>query len=305
MHVTIVTTILVILCQILSISSYNNRINHVLSRRPILISSILATSSSISSGHAQANNKPLTIDVSGMKCMGCVSRVKKALQLFDPFVSIDFESKRATLNIGGKDTATHLIEINSALRNEGDYVASVSNPSQGMLQQFRDSLSVFAPLISVVVGISLTTIYLQKATFPHLNWTLFMRHFMGLFFITFSAFKLVNLRGFVDAFSQYDILTRRYKLYGYLYPFLEFALGACYLSKYRLLLSATGTNMVTVALMTLTSAGVLGALRTPGVAPLKCACLGGGFKLPMTQVTLMENVVMIAMSVFMLFSGVH
>ena len=37
-----------------------------------------------------------------------------------------------------------------------------------------------------------------------------MRHFMGLFFVTFSMFKLVNLTTFVDVFEKYDLVTKRW-----------------------------------------------------------------------------------------------
>jgi hypothetical protein len=96
-------------------------------------------------------------------------------------------------------------------------------------------------------------------------------------------------------------------MYGYVYPFIELVLGASYLSKYSILISAAGTNVATIVLMTLTTVGVLDVLRFPGAKPLQCACLGAGLglQLPMTQVTLLENISMIAMSVFMLIRGIH
>jgi hypothetical protein len=62
----------------------------------------------------------------------------------------------------------------------------------------------------------------------------FMYPFMGYFFIFFSLFKLFDLRGFVDGFSMYDLLTQRLRTYGYVYPFLELFLGLAYLTKFSL-----------------------------------------------------------------------
>ena len=37
-----------------------------------------------------------------------------------------------------------------------------------------------------------------------------MRHFMGLFFVSFSMFKLINLKQFVETFVKYDVVTQRW-----------------------------------------------------------------------------------------------
>lgn len=290
-----------------SVSSYNHlkALNVVSNFKKTSI--VLAAS--ISSADAQSN-KPIVINISGMKCMGCLSRVKTALLAIDPLVDINFELKHATLPKFGKDKAldfTTLAEINTALRIEGDYVASIPKTKYvpKVLQQWIRSLTTFTPLLLVMTGITCVTVLLQKSALPHLNWSMAMRHFMGLFFVTFSVFKLVNLRNFVNAFSQYDVLTRRYQVYGYLYPFIELLLGASYLSKYRVL-SAAITNAATIALMSATTVGVVGVLRSPSTtASLQCACLGSLIKLPMTQVTLIENMAMIGMSLILLACQIH
>lgn len=50
----------------------------------------------------------------------------------------------------------------------------------------------------------------------------FMSYFMGYFFIFLSLFKFFDLRGFVEGFSTYDLVTKRFQVYGYTYPFMEF-----------------------------------------------------------------------------------
>lgn len=271
-------------------------------RHPVLTT--LLASSVTSSAHS---NKAAVIEVSGMKCMGCASRVQRALQSLDPFVNVDFQSKRAFLNIGKEvlDDAK-LMEINSALRIEGDYVASIPSSSIRFptMRHLLDTFTVFAPLIAVITSIAGGTLYFQKSTFPQVDWLLAMRHFMGLFFIVFSSLKFLNLQGFVDSFRQYDVITRRYTWYGFAYPFIELLLGISYLSKYKFL-SASATNLITTAVMSFTTVGVVGVLRSPGAVPLQCACLGSVFRLPMTQVTLVENTAMIAMSLIMLIIGKH
>ena len=43
-----------------------------------------------------------------------------------------------------------------------------------------------------------------------LNFQRCMRHFMGLFFVTFSMIKFVNLSTFVDVFEKYDLVTKQW-----------------------------------------------------------------------------------------------
>ena len=53
----------------------------------------------------------------------------------------------------------------------------------------------------------------------------FMSIYMGIVFIIFSLAKMPDWKGFVNAFSEYDILAKRVKFYGWVYPGMEFILG--------------------------------------------------------------------------------
>ena len=50
-------------------------------------------------------------------------------------------------------------------------------------------------------------------------------YFMSGFFITFAGFKLIDLKGFVEGYSTYDLLAKRFASYGYIYPFIELFFG--------------------------------------------------------------------------------
>ncbi len=121
-----------------------------------------------------------------------------------------------------------------------------------------------------------------------------MRHFMGGFFLVFSFFKLLDLRGFSDAYRSYDILARAWPVWGFIYPFAELALGAAYL----LNLNPIATNLVTLVLMLVGAAGVLKALLDKRA--IRCACLGTAINLPMTTITVVEDLGMAAMAAVML-----
>ena len=119
---------------------------------------------------------------------------------------------------------------------------------------------------------------------------------MGLFFIVFSFFKFLDYKGFPASFARYDPIAKKSITYAKVYPFIELGLGVAFLLRWQLQL-AIGLTFV---LLLSTTIGVLKALiykRT-----IDCACLGTALKLPMTEATLIENLIMLAMCVIGFFT---
>ena len=150
----------------------------------------------------------------------------------------------------------------------------------------------FLPLIAIFTGIIILSVLWINA-FPggFMRW---MEIFMGLFFITFGLLKVINLKGFKDAYLMYDIVAMKCPKYGYLYPFIELALGVLYLAS----LFPVFTNIATLVVMSVSALGVYLKLRKK--EKIMCACLGVVFKVPMTWVTLAEDLLMAGMALVML-----
>jgi hypothetical protein len=121
-----------------------------------------------------------------------------------------------------------------------------------------------------------------------------MRHFMAGFFLIFSFFKMLNLKGFKDSYAMYDIIARKFPVWGYMYVCIEVLLGIAFLTNFNPVL----TNSVTLLVMSVSIVGVLNAVLDKKT--IQCACLGAVFKLPMSTVTIIEDGLMIAMSLGML-----
>src|SRR5690606_11421353 len=87
------------------------------------------------------------------------------------------------------------------------------------------------PLIVIIGLLSLATLALAAKELWGGIWMLenSMRAFMAGFFLVFAGFKLLDLKGFVEGYSTYDLLAQRIKSYGYIYPFLELGLGLLFL----------------------------------------------------------------------------
>ena len=124
-----------------------------------------------------------------------------------------------------------------------------------------------------------------------------MRYFMAGFFLTFSFFKMLDLRAFADAYAGYDLLAARWHGWGYVYPFVELALGLAYLAHFQPVL----THWITLIVMGFSAIGVIRAVLDQ--RRIRCACLGTVFQLPMSTVTIVEDVGMVLMAAAMLLSG--
>jgi hypothetical protein len=121
-----------------------------------------------------------------------------------------------------------------------------------------------------------------------------MTDFMGLFFIVFSFFKMLDLAGFAVTFSMYDPLANRLPAYAKVYPFIETILGLMLLMRFQINLAFIATIMI----LGLTTYGVTKTLLSK--RRIKCACLGTALDLPMTEATFIENSIMILMAIGML-----
>lgn len=155
------------------------------------------------------------------------------------------------------------------------------------------SIKDFIPLLIIAAVIILCTVF-KSMLFRQWNVSAIMRDFMGFFFLIFGLFKIMNLNAFAQAYAEYDIIAKQFFGYGYLYPFFELSLAIAYLSNWNPLI----TNTFTLILMLISAYGVFIELRK-GRA-IVCACLGVVFKLPMTWVTLSEDLLMAAMAMIML-----
>lgn len=155
--------------------------------------------------------------------------------------------------------------------------------------KFYFKLKSFVPLLAIFGLISAfcaaAAWYRQIYTYQSI-----MIDFMAGFFLVFGAFKLIKLSAFVEAYSMYDIITRRFRPYGYIYPFIEIALGVAFLLRFEITIVA----WITLVLMLINSTGAYEGTRDKKV--LMCACLGTVFKLPMSYVTLGEDVLMAMMA---------
>lgn len=152
-------------------------------------------------------------------------------------------------------------------------------------------------LLPLGVMFSLVIIFiLARQLYFGFTWHNWMQDFMAGFFLIFGFLKVINLKKFAESYGTYDIVTKTLPVYGYVYPFLELALGFLYLFN----LYPFYTNVVTIFVMSVGALGVF--IELSKGKEISCACLGEIFKVPLTYVTLLEDLLMVAMALYMLFT---
>ena len=110
-----------------------------------------------------------------------------------------------------------------------------------------------------------------------------------------AMLKLQDVEKFSTMFLNYDLLAQRWVPYGYLYPFAELAAGVMMLAGVLTMVSAP----LALAIGTIGAGSVFKAVYIDR-RELKCACVGGSSNVPLGFVSLTENLMMIAMAIWML-----
>nr|WP_283405475.1 glutaredoxin [Novosphingobium panipatense] len=118
--------------------------------------------------------------------------------------------------------------------------------------------------------------------------------FIGFSMAVLALLKLQNVESFATMFLNYDLLARRWVPYSYVYPFAEGLAGVLMIAGVLTWLSVpTALFIGTVGAVSVFKAVYLDRRE------LKCACVGGSSNVPLGFVSLTENLMMIAMAVWM------
>ncbi len=228
-------------------------------------------------GYASGMN---TLEVSGMICAGCASKVEKALRSIAPQINVSLNPPVAIVPSG-----LSLDSLNAALGAIGKYrvSATAAKPEAAWLAWIK----IYYPLF-LIIGLC------AVVAFASISW---MMGFMAAFYIAFGAFKLLDVPAFARSYSRYDIIAKQVPLWGYVYPFVELGLGFAFLFYFQMI------AVTWIALIT-SLVGAVGVIQSVNrKEKIQCACLGTVFQLPMSTVTIIENLGMAAMAAWMLYFG--
>ena len=220
--------------------------------------------------------------IEGMTCQGCVASVEHTIAQLPNVNDVTANLKTGTVEVRYQQSFD-VNEIKAVLPPKYALAEDITTAPSKAKQLYPLGL-IFLFLIGGTLIIHYPTFVIRDV----------LPDFMGLFFVVFSFFKYLDLSGFQSSFRRYDPLAKAIPFYAWLYPFLELSLGVLFLMRLELQLAL----WLTVAILGITTIGVVKVLLSK--KEIECACLGSVLKLPMTEATLIENALMIAMAVWML-----
>lgn len=231
----------------------------------------------------------------GMTCGGCKASVEKYLSEIKEVNNViaNVEKGEVLINMSSHIVVDdlqkalpekYLISENEVAKNKTLNINSTTEKTK--IEQLK-------PLLIIIFYITSASVLLH---YKNWSWKEVMLDFMGLFYIVFSFFKMLDLKGFPASFKMYDPLAKRLPIYGWVYPFIETVLGIMFLMRFEINIAL----IITVLILGITTIGVTKTLLDK--KSIKCACLGTALKLPMTEATFIENTIMIVMAMLMLLN---
>lgn len=232
-----------------------------------------------------------TYQITGMTCGSCEGKVKSALQKVNNVTDAEVNKDENSATI----TMSKHIDISELQIAIGEKYKISATQHNEALEQTKSWFATYKPVL-LIFGYIFTATLLIEMLSSTVDLSRWMRHFMAGFFMTFSFFKMLNLKGFKESYQMYDIIARKFPTWGYIYAFTELSLGIAFLIDFNPVI----TNSVTLVVMSISIIGVLQTVLNKKT--IKCACLGDVFNLPMSTVTIIEDGMMILMSLYMLIT---
>lgn len=152
----------------------------------------------------------------------------------------------------------------------------------------------YRPVIAVFAAAALMALAVSQAAFGSAFTMRAAEWFVGFSMVILAMLKLQDVEKFSTMFLNYDLLARRWVRYGYVYPFAEALAGLLMIAGVLTWLSVP----IALFIGTIGAASVFKAVYIDR-RELKCACVGGASNVPLGFVSLTENLMMIAMAVWM------
>lgn len=153
---------------------------------------------------------------------------------------------------------------------------------------YQPVIAIFA----VAFLMALTTAYALSGAFPIVR---ILELFIAFSMCILGIQKLQNLSTFTTGFVQYDLLAQKDVRYAYLYPFVETGAGI-------LMIAGLFTWIAAPAALVVSTVGAISVYKAVYLEKrdLQCACTGGGDGVPLGFISLTENLMMMAMAIWML-----
>ena len=194
--------------------------------------------------------------------------------------------------------ATHDVKTTPQIFIDGQRIGGHDDLRRYLGLRVKDPKATsYTPVLAVFAVAALLALAVNWLTFLPLIAFVTLERFVAIAMMLLAMLKLQDVDRFATMFLNYDLLARRLPPYGLAYPFLELGAGVLMLTR------AIDWLSIPVALF-IGGIGAVSVFKAVYVEKreLKCACVGGNSNVPLGFVSLTENVMMVAMALWMLVS---
>ena len=192
--------------------------------------------------------------------------------------------------------AEHQVKTTPQTFFDGERIGGYDDLRRHFGKKIRDPKAVtYRPVIAVFAVTALMALATSYAAYGDILTIRAAEWFIAFSMAVLAILKLQNIESFSTMFLNYDLLAKRWVPYGYIYPFAEAGAG--------ILMIAGALNWISIPVALFI--GTIGAVSVFKAVyldrrELKCACVGGDSNVPLGFVSLTENLMMVAMAVWML-----
>jgi glutaredoxin len=200
--------------------------------------------------------------------------------------------------------AEHGVKTTPQVFIDGQRIGGYDDLRRHLGLTVRDPKAVtYAPVIAVFAGTALMALAASYAATGAALTVQAAEWFIAFSMCVLAILKLRDVEGFSSMFLGYDLLARRWVPYAYIYAFAELLAGV-------LMVSGALTWLSIPVALFIGGVGAVSVFKAVYIdkRDLKCACVGGDSNVPLGFVSLTENLMMVAMAVWMLtmrLTGAH
>ncbi|MCC6597546.1 MAG: glutaredoxin [Alphaproteobacteria bacterium] len=155
--------------------------------------------------------------------------------------------------------------------------------------------TTYQPIIAVFATTFLMALSMSWAMTGRIGIGMTIEMFIAVSMCVLAVLKLRDLYAFSNQFITYDLLAMKWVRYAYIYPFVEMLAGVCMIASAFIFIAAP-------AALFIGAIGTISVIKAVYIdkRDLKCACVGGDSNVPLGFISLTENIMMVAMAVWML-----
>ena len=205
-------------------------------------------------------------------------------------VDLEFQSRKDTEEFMEK----HGVETTSQTWIEGKRIGGYDALQEFFGEDVPDEdATSYQPVIAIFTIAALMALGLSWHSFQDIFTLRAIEWFIAISMCFLAVQKLQDVESFSTMFLNYDLLAQRWVRYGYVYPFGEALAG--------ILMVAGALTWISVPVaLFIGTIGAISVIKAVYIdkRELKCACVGGSSNVPLGFISLTENIMMVAMAVW-------